>query len=335
MKKKLPTREKYLDSLIIRTSHIFSLSRSKYSFTQLLYGWHLVQKTDTICINSPCANMMFFSVMAKILGKKLLIFHQGDLTLPRGIKNRMIERLFDLSFLVSCLLANKISTYTKDYAQHTRVMRLFFSKTHYIIPPFIPRLDKKSCQNEILRKLKKGKKKIYYVGFAGRFVEEKGFDILLRAIPSIRNKIPAIKFLFAGDLNITYENFFERNKFLLSKYKDTVIPVGLLGDTCLHKFFSMIDVLVVPSRSDCFPIVQAEAMIAGVPVVVSDIPGARVLVKETGFGKIFKSENENDLADQLTSLIKEKDKVRKNFVNVSKILNIEKSKKNVYDFFLL
>jgi glycosyltransferase involved in cell wall biosynthesis len=43
-------------------------------------------------------------------------------------------------------------------------------------------------------------------------------------------------------------------------------------------------------------LVQVEAMLCGTPVVASDIPGARVVVRETGFGRLAPPHDPNGLA---------------------------------------
>ena len=71
-------------------------------------------------------------------------------------------------------------------------------------------------------------------------------------------------------------------------------------------FYKNIDVFLLPSRSDAFALTQLEATLVKTPVVVTDIPGARVLVEETKCGKIAKPEDINDLADKIVGVIKNK-----------------------------
>jgi glycosyltransferase involved in cell wall biosynthesis len=51
-------------------------------------------------------------------------------------------------------------------------------------------------------------------------------------------------------------------------------------------FFAAVDVLGLTSDSECFALVQVEAMLCGTPVVMTDTPGGRVPVRETGMGLI-------------------------------------------------
>ena len=51
-------------------------------------------------------------------------------------------------------------------------------------------------------------------------------------------------------------------------------------------FYAACDVLALPSDSECFALVQVEAMLCGTPVVASNIPGAREVVRVTGMGQL-------------------------------------------------
>jgi SAM-dependent methyltransferase len=65
-------------------------------------------------------------------------------------------------------------------------------------------------------------------------------------------------------------------------------------------------VLALPSRSDCFELVQAEAMLCGTPVVASDIPGAREAVRRTGMGRLVAAEDPAALAAGLHAVLRDR-----------------------------
>jgi glycosyltransferase involved in cell wall biosynthesis len=135
------------------------------------------------------------------------------------------------------------------------------------------------------------------VGFAGRWVEEKGFDLLLEALPRMLAEQPDVHLAYAGDHRISYERFFDRCAPMVERHRDRIAFVGLLRDQQrLADFYAMVDVLAVPSRSDCFALVQVEAMLSGTPVVVSDVPGAREVVTRTDLGQLVPPEDPEALA---------------------------------------
>lgn len=61
-----------------------------------------------------------------------------------------------------------------------------------------------------------------------------------------------------------------------------------MPDEDLGDFYASLDVFALPSVNafEAFGIVQVVAMLAGVPVLASDLPGVRIPVRETGFGII-------------------------------------------------
>jgi len=319
---KLPQQEKIDAITIIRSNYLFAISRSKYSLAIIGDFLRRMSSTDCVFINSPSANIVFFSVLAKMFGKKLLIFHQGDLILPPSLPNKIIEKVFDLSCFIAFSLADKVSTYTTDYARHSRVLRPFLKKfTPVLLPVVLQSKNDNDNSLETIERLEKQKKIIF--GFAGRFVEEKGFDILFQAIPQVLEQLPNAHFVIAG-AEMSYEDFFGKNKALFDHVKNHITFVGLLDDTKLQQFYRGIDCIIVPSRSDCFNLVQAEAMLCGTPAIVSDIPGLRYLVKESGFGLTFKSESPDTLAEAMVHFIKEKPAILKNEKNLQKILDLQK-----------
>lgn len=327
--RKLPKTEKKEDHTIIRVPFLFSLSRAKIA--PLFFRTFLQQAslTDEVIVNSPHTFILPTILLAKLLKKKVKVFHQGDLILPQGIGNKFIESLFNISTFLSFWLADRLATYTSDYAENSRLLRFFPQKTDaFVIPfPFEKETQKKLPQMTLLRK-----KYNSLFGFSGRFVEEKGFDILFRAIPFIMEKNPNIHFVFAGEKNMGYENFFEKNKKLYESVRKHVTFLGLLKGQQLEAFYSSLDALVMPSRSDCFGLVQAEAMKYQKPVVVSDIIGGRDIVKQTHFGEIFTKEDPEALTHSILKVVKNTKKYQKYFPLVKKYFSFEKNKQKAEEW---
>lgn len=327
--KRLPKRDRINGVRIIRSPVILSVSRAKLS---LLLFWDIVRETpscDIVFINSPSAYMAFASIFAKLYGKKLFVFHQGDLILPKGLGNRLIERFFDLSCMISCFLADTVFCATRDYAQNSRVLRYFMNK-FLVFPVLAKRKKQAPVLNKEMKSVDKLKKRGFTIfGFAGRFVEEKGFDLVLRAIPSVLRKNPKIHFVFAGDLKVTYEDFFEKNRPLYEATKSHVTVAGLLKEKELEGFYDLLDAVIIPSRSDCFPTIQVEAMIRAKPVIVTDIPGARIPVKKTGFGILIPPNDTESVAGAIIKMSRQKNAYEKFFGNVLSYFNYKRDEQIV------
>lgn len=317
----LPAYEVYDDIPVYRKPYLFSLSRSKYSVQIIIALLMMAKNYDTILLNSPSSNIFPFAIIAKLFGKKLLIYHQADIVLPRGILNKTIDGIFFVSTFLAFGLANKVSTFTKDYALHSPLLRPFMHKFTPLIPPILFRKAEavKSDKIDTIKKLRKNYTVL--LGFAGRFVEEKGFDILFQAIPLLIKKYPSLHFVFAGETQVTYENFFYKNEDLFNKVKKYITFLGLLNDQELKTFYTSIDFIVVPSRKECFNLVQAEAMVLGTPTIISDIPGGRYLVKHSQFGRLFKSEDPVDLAEKIIDGLTHETQIKTHHKDLLKLLN--------------
>lgn len=316
--KKLKTAEVIDGITIIRCPYVFKISRTYYSISILLQFISQLKNHECVIINSPNSNILPFSCLAKLFRKKLIIYHQGDLMLPRKTGNEVvhffIEKVFDACTFLSFCMADTVSTYTLDYAMNSRVMKYFIPKFRAYIPAIT--LSTKKPSAPFIKKMDDLKKKYTLIGFAGRFVEEKGFDVLFQAIHQVIKKIPHARFIFAGQTHISYEPFFEKNVTLIKKNAGRIEFLGLLDDAELALFYSVIDVFVISSRSDCYPLTQIEAALSGCPIVATDIPGARMLVKETGLGQITSANDPIQLAHTIVSVVENKDRYKKNAHNV-------------------
>ena len=79
--------------------------------------------------------------------------------------------------------------------------------------------------------------------------------------------------------------------------------VPLTDPQKVANFYGMCDVLALPSRTDCFPMVQVEAMLCGTPAVATDIPGLRVPIELTGMGKLVRPQDESALTEGLLEVL--------------------------------
>lgn len=141
------------------------------------------------------------------------------------------------------------------------------------------------------KKYEKGKHfKVYYIG---RMTEQKGIDILAKAIDQLSSKpeFRDMEFHFVG--TGAEEGILKQ----FTKWYDNCIWHGF--QTNVVSFYQHADVTVVPSRWEGFPYTVLEAQSCGVPVIASDIFGCNDIVRDTINGWLTKPVDPADLATKI------------------------------------
>ncbi|HUW21645.1 MAG TPA: glycosyltransferase [Candidatus Bathyarchaeia archaeon] len=131
--------------------------------------------------------------------------------------------------------------------------------------------------------------------FVSRLVPQKGIDLLIEVLPGILAK-NRIQLIVVGQGLTRYQSFFARLK------SDFPQKLGL----CLqsefrlpHQVFAGADFLILPSFSEPFGIVVAEARQYGVIPIVSDVDGLADQVRNDIDGLTFETGNVNLLAGKI------------------------------------
>lgn len=327
----LKTEEKINKVSVIRKPILFQLSRTLISVEFLFSFYSYIKNNDVIIIYLPFAEVIWASLIARLLHKKLFLVHNGDLQLPKGIFNTLLELFYEISTYTAIKLSNGIIVQTQDYANHSKLLEKHTNKQIVILPLYPTFPVTAGITKKLTNKLPP--EKSLFIGFAGRFVEEKGFDLLLEAVPKVLEKYPQAHFVYAGETNISYEQFFQMNKHLIDRYKKHITFLGKLTQEQMPSFYKLTDIIVIPSRSDCFPSVEVEALLNNVPVVVTNIAGARWPVKVTGLGVVVKPQDPTELAQGIIKALQMKDKLKKNHSRAKNIFNWGKTLKKYEETF--
>jgi glycosyltransferase involved in cell wall biosynthesis/ubiquinone/menaquinone biosynthesis C-methylase UbiE len=301
----LPREEMHNGVRIIRIRPVARISRGLISFEYPFIAARLIREHDVVQIHTPLMESWLIALFCKMFGRPLLMTHHGDLVMPAGLINQIIERVVVAMMTLAEHLSARISIHSRDYAENSDFLWRFKSKLAYIYPPTEIPEPQIEAARAWRRELGLENKKL--IGFAGRFVEEKGFDYLLQAIPKLIELEPDAHLVYAGDHNVVYEKFFDQCKPLVEKYRDRITFVGLLRDQQrLANFYALCDVFAIPSRTDCFPSVQIEVMLCGTPLVTADIPGAREPIRVTGMGMLVAPRNPTALAEGLARVLRDR-----------------------------
>lgn len=269
------------------------------------YPWalyKLMREHDVVSVHTPAPETAFIAAMSVVTGKNIIVTHHGDLILPAGLGNRLIQNGMFAMYTILAKRAKHILAYSQDYAAHSYYLQPFMDKVSAVYPPIqMPAPDPHRVE-ELRAEWSNNGGPI--IGYAHRFVEEKRPDLALRALDVVNQTYPNARLVFAGEHKIPYENTWERNQSLVNQYADQLIFLGLLQDPQdMANFYAACDVIVLSSDTECFALAQVEAMLCGTPVVMTDIPGGRVPVRETGMGKLARQGDWRSIGEALVEVI--------------------------------
>jgi len=136
---------------------------------------------------------------------------------------------------------------------------------------------------------------------AASFENHKGLVILLTAWEKIHAQFPKVQLILAGD---------GRDREFLINYANklgvasSVRFSGWLSAEQLREEFGKDSVVVVPSLiAEAFGLVAAEAQMAGLPVIASDIGGLKEVISHDITGLLVPAGSASSLADALNKLL--------------------------------
>jgi phosphatidyl-myo-inositol alpha-mannosyltransferase len=141
--------------------------------------------------------------------------------------------------------------------------------------------------------------------FVGRAEPRKGLGVLLQAFALLRKRMPDATLVVAGAT---------RRQVLETERVGSDLPVDLTGVEALGWVDDGVkvaqlgeaEILCAPSRAaESFGIVLAEGMAAGVPVVASNLPGYRAVLRDGEAGRLTPPGDPVALADALFDLLQD------------------------------
>lgn len=149
------------------------------------------------------------------------------------------------------------------------------------------------------------------------FVEwRKGQDILVEAIKKLPYDIlDKCSFTFVGADTSTMAATLKSE----TENMENVTFTGKVSRDRINVLLSAADILICPSREDPMPTVAAEAMMHGVPCLLSDSTGTAEYIDDKMNGILFHSENIEDLRSQIRWCVNNIDRVNEMRPNARKV----------------
>lgn len=128
----------------------------------------------------------------------------------------------------------------------------------------------------------------------GRVQYEKGFQVLARAVGSLRYRVGGLECMIAGRGSYLPEL---QSQIDIAGVGDLIELPGFLSDNQLRNAIHHAGCVVIPSLYEPFGVVALEALAGGAPLIVADTGGLADLVGATGSAMLFEPGNAEALAD--------------------------------------
>jgi glycosyltransferase involved in cell wall biosynthesis len=260
-----------------RCAVVGRVSKGTLSPTFAIVTARLARRARVVHIHAP---MLEAGLIAQLVTRHtpVVTTYYCDVNLTSSPLNRLIVSAIDRSSRWAIARSSRVAVLSTDYADNSRLATsVRAARCVAITPP---------CQD------RRGGAPTFretgglHVGFVGRMVEEKGLEYLVAAFRRIDD--PQARLLLAGDhTRIAGGSVIARVRAAAAG-DGRIRLLGYVPEDALRDYYASIDVLTLPSVNslEAFGIVQAEAMMCGVPVIASDLPGVRVPLRTTGYGRL-------------------------------------------------
>ena len=272
-------------------------------------AWKLARNVDVIHLHLPQFDAPGVALRGRLLNKPVVLTYHCDLELPKGLFNRVANRVVESMNQMAGQLADAIVTYTRDYGTHSPYLSQFLGRKLHISPPPVtlePATDAAVAAFREKHRLQGNE----VIGISARLATEKGVEVLLKALPRVLDEFPTARVLHAGPYKdiIGEDAYAARLAPLFEKYKDHYHLLGTLQGEELTAFYKSLDVLCICSlnSTESFGLVQIEAMRNGVPVAACNLPGVRQPVTMTGMGEVTPIGDHEALAEAIIKILRER-----------------------------
>jgi glycosyltransferase involved in cell wall biosynthesis len=145
------------------------------------------------------------------------------------------------------------------------------------------------------------------IGFVGRLSAQKGISNLLHAIAELPLTLrTALHFVIAGDGE---ERGALNDEARMLGLSDRTHFLGTRNDT--PTIYSALDIFVLPSEQEAFPMVVLEAMACGLPIIATDVGDTARIIENRVSGLVVPPRDVDSLRQALSELIQEPDRARR------------------------
>lgn len=160
--------------------------------------------------------------------------------------------------------------------------------------------DQSGLREGIRRKFDVGEDTLL-IGAIGRLVWQKGFEHLVQAVPKVMNKFPQTKVLIVGEGPLRDNLEALAQKLRIEKH---IIFANFRSD--VKEILSALDILIVPSLLEGFPMVTLEGMAMAKPIIATAIDGIREQIIDLKSGILIPPRDPDAITDAIIRLRKDR-----------------------------
>jgi glycosyltransferase involved in cell wall biosynthesis len=211
-----------------------------------------------------------------------------------SLLDRFSERSVDRFLVVSDVLRDKIIRGRGILAE--KVIRIYngIEIDHYL-------LQEQNGSRKKIRIEFSVEDETLFIGAIGRLVWQKGLEYLVQAIPKVLNEFPQAKVLLVGEGPLRDELETLARKL---KIEENLIFSGFRKD--INEILSAIDILVIPSLLEGFPMITLEGMAMAKPIIATAIDGIKEQIIDGQSGVFIPPRDPYPIADAIIRLGKNK-----------------------------
>ncbi len=182
----------------------------------------------------------------------------------------------------------------------TELMKKVYSE-YYELDNCVVLNNFRDCNKEIIYHKPSG---IIKLVFLSRVMRLKGIFELIEAIKNINEDKPKLLLDIYGDKDLNNRDL----KLFDASINETIVYKGSIDNEKVIETLANYDLLVFPTNAvyEGTPGVIAESLIAGTPVLSSDFPQAKYLLKEGFDSLLFRMFDSNDLKEKLNFCLNNK-----------------------------
>ena len=258
------------------------------------------KKPDVILFSSMVTASMAYFLRKRVDVPMITINHGQDVTLPIGIYQKFIPKIFkSLDGVISVSSATREQCIIRGMSENQGVAlpNGFPADEHKNLS------DSEKSKNYIQEKFQINLKNKYLLLTVGRLVRRKGhYWFIEKVLPKIKTDVVYVVIGDGPELNNV------RKLISHSPVKENIILLGRQPDEVLHHAYSAADLFIMPNIKvygdmEGFGIVLLEANNSGTPAIASKLEGIQDVVKKGVNGFLIEPGNHKKFADKVDKVL--------------------------------